>query len=181
MDQGKRIGRVYFQPGAEQPWRWSLSQALAVGISGRAAVDQGAAGRASNRKTGNRSCHAKEPDGEPVGTALHRLCAQHSQGTNIEVALGSRMTASGPNSDMRQSRPMATCGVETDCRDRLHVSLLRIVGPQQHPLPWHSRAGGGAVHSIRSGHGADHFRFVGGLQHHGDEKPHRGIPTSIRR
>src|SRR5271168_5121517 len=29
--------------------------------------------------------------------------------------------------------------------------LLRIVGPYQHPHPWHSRAGGGAVHSIRSG------------------------------
>src|SRR5262249_38269843 len=25
-------------------------------------------------------------------------------------------------------------------------------GPQQHPLSWHSRAGGGAVHSINSGH-----------------------------
>jgi len=36
MDRGKRIGRVYFQPGASQPWRWSLSQALAVGVSGRA-------------------------------------------------------------------------------------------------------------------------------------------------
>lgn len=36
MDQGKRIGRVYFSPGAPQPWRWSLSQALMVGISGRA-------------------------------------------------------------------------------------------------------------------------------------------------
>src|SRR5271165_510765 len=29
--------------------------------------------------------------------------------------------------------------------------LLRIVGPYRHPLPWHSRAGGGAVHSIDSG------------------------------
>src|SRR5262245_21715022 len=27
-------------------------------------------------------------------------------------------------------------------------------GPQQHPLSWHSRAGGGAVHSINSGHGS---------------------------
>src|SRR5215475_2672566 len=25
-------------------------------------------------------------------------------------------------------------------------------GPQQHPLQWHFRAGGGAVHSIKSGH-----------------------------
>jgi len=25
-------------------------------------------------------------------------------------------------------------------------------GPQQHPHPWHFRAGGGAVHSIKSGH-----------------------------
>src|SRR5215813_8717179 len=31
-------------------------------------------------------------------------------------------------------------------------------GPQQHPHPWHFRAGGGAVHSIKSGHFA--------LQHH---------------
>jgi hypothetical protein len=30
--------------------------------------------------------------------------------------------------------------------------LLRIVGPYRHPHPWHSRAGGGAVHSIESGH-----------------------------
>src|SRR5271169_1308276 len=29
--------------------------------------------------------------------------------------------------------------------------LLRIVGPYRHPHPWHSRAGGGAVHSIESG------------------------------
>src|SRR5277367_3350730 len=29
--------------------------------------------------------------------------------------------------------------------------LLRIVGPYQHPHPWHSCAGGGAVHSIISG------------------------------
>src|SRR5271165_1243756 len=28
--------------------------------------------------------------------------------------------------------------------------LLRIVGPYRHPHPWHSRAGGGAVHSIES-------------------------------
>src|SRR5262244_3656008 len=41
--------------------------------------------------------------------------------------------------------------IETNCRDRLHVWLLRIVGPQQHPHPWHFRAGGGAVHSIISG------------------------------
>jgi hypothetical protein len=34
IHQGKRIGRV--QPGASQPWRWSLSQALAVGVYGRA-------------------------------------------------------------------------------------------------------------------------------------------------
>src|SRR6266516_3901882 len=31
------------------------------------------------------------------------------------------------------------------------VWLLRIVGPYQHPHPWHSRAGGGAVHSINNG------------------------------
>jgi hypothetical protein len=29
--------------------------------------------------------------------------------------------------------------------------LLKIMGPQQHPRPWHSCAGGGAVHSIRFG------------------------------
>src|SRR5262245_33365329 len=44
--------------------------------------------------------------------------------------------------------------IETDGRDRLHVWLLRIVGPQQHPRPWHFRAGAGAVHSINSGHNA---------------------------
>src|SRR5215470_12356968 len=32
--------------------------------------------------------------------------------------------------------------------------LLRIVGPQQHPHPWRSCAGGGAVHSINSGRNA---------------------------
>jgi hypothetical protein len=36
IHQGKRIGRVYFQPCASQPWRWSLSQTLAVGVYGRA-------------------------------------------------------------------------------------------------------------------------------------------------
>src|SRR5262249_39979795 len=41
--------------------------------------------------------------------------------------------------------------IETDGRDRLHVWLLRIWGPQQHPPPWHFRAGAGAVHSINSG------------------------------
>jgi hypothetical protein len=42
--------------------------------------------------------------------------------------------------------------VETDRRDRLHDWLLRIVGALTAPLPWHSRAGGGAVHSIKNGH-----------------------------
>src|SRR5262250_2571930 len=41
--------------------------------------------------------------------------------------------------------------IETDCRDRFHVWLLRIVGALTAPLPWHFRAGGGAVHSIKSG------------------------------
>ena len=38
LDQGKRIGRVYFHPGASQPWRWSLSLTLASGLAGRAAT-----------------------------------------------------------------------------------------------------------------------------------------------
>src|SRR5215468_11940372 len=42
--------------------------------------------------------------------------------------------------------------VETDCRDRLHLGSSESWGPQQHPHPWHFRAGGGAVHSIKSGH-----------------------------
>src|SRR5258706_12860087 len=41
--------------------------------------------------------------------------------------------------------------IETDCRDRLHVWLLRIVGALTAPHPWHFRAGGGAVHSIKTG------------------------------
>src|SRR5262249_60844540 len=41
--------------------------------------------------------------------------------------------------------------VETDCRDRLHLGSSESWGPQQHPHPWHFRAGGGAVHSIKSG------------------------------
>lgn len=36
LDDEKRIGRVYFQPGSRQPWRWSLSLALVRGKSGRA-------------------------------------------------------------------------------------------------------------------------------------------------
>jgi hypothetical protein len=40
-----------------------------------------------------------------------------------------------------------------------HVGwLLQIVGPQQHPLLWHLRAGGGAVHSIKSGSRRPHAR-----------------------
>src|SRR4026209_2386872 len=38
------------------------------------------------------------------------------------------------------------------------VSSSESWGPQQHPHPWHSRAGGGAVHSIRSGHPDDETR-----------------------
>src|SRR6202521_141732 len=44
------------------------------------------------------------------------------------------------------------CDVETNCRDRLHAWLLRIRSPHRRPLPWHLRAGGGAVHSINNGH-----------------------------
>src|SRR6516162_5598346 len=41
--------------------------------------------------------------------------------------------------------------IETDCRNRLHRWLLRIMGASNGaPYPWHSRAGGGAVHSITS-------------------------------
>src|SRR6266702_4895838 len=41
--------------------------------------------------------------------------------------------------------------IEPDCRDRLHNSSFEPWEPQQRPHPWHSRAGGGAVHSIKSG------------------------------
>src|SRR5262249_25573525 len=40
--------------------------------------------------------------------------------------------------------------IETDCRDRLLCGSSESWGPQQHPHPWHFRAGGGAVHSIIS-------------------------------
>jgi hypothetical protein len=43
--------------------------------------------------------------------------------------------------------------IETDCRDRLHVWLLPNRGGLN-SIPWHFRAGGGAVHSIKSGHSA---------------------------
>ena len=36
LDDGVRVGRIYFQHGASEPWRWSLSQILAVGVLGRA-------------------------------------------------------------------------------------------------------------------------------------------------
>ena len=41
--------------------------------------------------------------------------------------------------------------VETNRSDRLHIGSSKSWEPQQLPFPWHSRAGGGAVHSIRSG------------------------------
>src|SRR5579862_4635602 len=42
--------------------------------------------------------------------------------------------------------------VETDCRDRFHDLTPPIRGGlSRHPLSWHSRAGGGAVHSINNG------------------------------
>src|SRR5262245_50982793 len=41
--------------------------------------------------------------------------------------------------------------VEADGRNRLHVGSSESWGPKQHPLPWHSCAGGGAVHSINNG------------------------------
>src|SRR5215203_5204004 len=40
--------------------------------------------------------------------------------------------------------------IETNCCDRLHAWLLRIVGASIAPVPWRSRARGGAVHSINS-------------------------------
>jgi hypothetical protein len=45
--------------------------------------------------------------------------------------------------------------VETDRRNRLHdLAPSESWGLYQHPHSWHSRAGGGAVHSIISGHQA---------------------------
>jgi hypothetical protein len=44
------------------------------------------------------------------------------------------------------------CDVEPDRRDRLNVWLPESRSPPRRPLYWHLRAGGGAVHSIRSGH-----------------------------
>src|SRR5215831_6235866 len=50
--------------------------------------------------------------------------------------------------------------IETDCRNRLHRWLLRIMGTSNGaPYPWHSRAGGGAVHSITRGHRAIGFQL----------------------
>src|SRR5262252_2285690 len=40
--------------------------------------------------------------------------------------------------------------VETDRRDPVHATLLRIVVTPAATTQWHLRAGGGAVHSIRS-------------------------------
>jgi hypothetical protein len=36
MDDGIRIGRIFFQPSSRQPWRWTLSQKIATEKSGRA-------------------------------------------------------------------------------------------------------------------------------------------------
>src|SRR6516162_2005519 len=41
--------------------------------------------------------------------------------------------------------------VETDRRDPVHAALLRIVVTPAATTQWHLRAGGEAVHSIRSG------------------------------
>src|SRR5262249_23764461 len=41
--------------------------------------------------------------------------------------------------------------IETDCRHRLHVRLPESWPPHRRSLQWHLPAGGGAVHSIRSG------------------------------
>jgi hypothetical protein len=38
MDGKRRIGRVYSQQSSAMPWRWSLSQFIAAGHSGRAAT-----------------------------------------------------------------------------------------------------------------------------------------------
>src|SRR5258707_12232864 len=51
--------------------------------------------------------------------------------------------------------------IETDCRDRLHVWLLRIVGALTAPTSMAFRAGGGAVHSIRIGHATLFDHLVG--------------------
>ncbi len=37
LDDGVRVGRIYFQHGASEPWRWSLSQIFAAGVAGRSA------------------------------------------------------------------------------------------------------------------------------------------------
>src|SRR5215468_2242250 len=42
--------------------------------------------------------------------------------------------------------------IETDCRNPLHGWLPRTVATPSATTQWHLRAGGGAVHSIKSGH-----------------------------
>ena len=55
--------------------------------------------------------------------------------------------------------------VETDCRDRLHGWLPKSREPQLLPQPWHSRAGGGAVHSIKFGSGRlSSYQLIGTQQ-----------------
>jgi len=37
LDDSVRVGRIYFQHGASEPWRWSLSHTIAAGVKGCAA------------------------------------------------------------------------------------------------------------------------------------------------
>src|SRR6476660_9826271 len=59
------------------------------------------------------------------------------------------------NTDLAMSRPT----VVTTCMLGSSESWLH----QQQPYSWHSRAGGGAVHSINSGHQERHTSLIRGL------------------
>src|SRR5262245_16746305 len=52
------------------------------------------------------------------------------------------------------------CDVETDCRDRLHAWLPITATAPAAITQWHLRAGGGAVHSIKSRRAGDLVSYV---------------------
>src|SRR5215813_12023637 len=66
--------------------------------------------------------------------------------------------------------------VETDCRDRLHAWLPITATAPAAITQWHLRAGGGAVHSIRSGRSS---RPDPDMIHHHSGSPAFRRPSSM--
>ena len=79
--------------------------------------------------------------------AWRQLLEKRQDGAALQLTPDDHLASSVNSEDLKYRLG----NVETDCRDHLHVWLLRIVVAQQQPLNGTHVPGGGAVHSIKSG------------------------------